>query len=58
MVTWGDAHHGGDSSAVASQLVDVVDIFPATVAYCALKVPRFQSMWKRRAGGWLGGHLG
>ena len=36
VVTWGDAHHGGDSSAVQDQLRDVQQIQASNGAFAAI----------------------
>ncbi|MGI2260718.1 Ig-like domain-containing protein [Shewanella sp. GXUN23E] len=36
-IAWGDANYGGDSSAVQSQLVDIVEITQSERAFAALK---------------------
>ncbi|CAJ1383568.1 unnamed protein product [Effrenium voratum] len=56
VATWGHPQFGGDSSEVAEQLTEVVDIAAATLAFAALKADGTVVSWGHaNFGGWSAG---
>ena len=45
VVTWGQAHHGGDSSAVREQLTDICSISSTRWAFAAIKIDGSVVTW-------------